>query len=148
MLFEEGPYVLVACFCEQVLEEKSGVLSLIRIVDSLERSTTGPAPPDEMPPVIYETNLVVMAKSGKARGTRTLSIEARKPSGALGKPPIELPIHFDGEEKGVNLIIRLNYTFDQEGLYWFNILLDDVKWTSIPFRVKYSRIATGGQALS
>jgi len=30
-----GPFVSVAAFCENVIEDKSGVLSLIRVVDRL-----------------------------------------------------------------------------------------------------------------
>ena len=31
--FERGPYIQVAAFCERVLQEADGVVSLIRIVD-------------------------------------------------------------------------------------------------------------------
>ena len=148
MAFKDGPYLQAACFCEQVIEDKTGVLSLIRIVDTIESSATGLTPPKEMPPLNYTTNLVVMAKSGKARGRRTLSIELIKPSLERQKLPIELTVHFEGAENGSNVIARLQTTFDQEGLYWFDILLDGVKWTSLPMRVKYSRLVTAGPASS
>jgi hypothetical protein len=144
MAFKDGPYLQVACFCEQVIEDKSNVLSLIRIVDTITGSAAGPSPPEEMPPVNFTTNLVVMAKSGTARGRRTLSVELTKPSLEKHKLPIELTVHFEGEEKGSNVIARLQSTFDQEGLYWFDILLNGVKWTSLPMRVKYSRVVTTG----
>lgn len=148
MQFENGPYLQAACFCEQVIEDKTGVFSLIRIVDSLEGSATGPSPPDEMPPINYSTNLVVMAKSGSARGRRTLAVEVKKPSFQVEKIPLELTVHFEGGEKGHNVIIKLQYTIDQEGLYWFDLLLDGIKWTSLPLKVKYSRVVTAGQGPS
>ena len=50
MSFEGGPYLITAAFCEQVIEDKSGVLSLIRIVDRMYITAQGPNAPDEMPP--------------------------------------------------------------------------------------------------
>lgn len=38
--------------------------------------------------------------------------------------------------------MNLAFTFEVEGLYWFNIYLDDEKLTAIPFRVKYNRVVT------
>jgi hypothetical protein len=53
MVFERGPYVIAAAFCERALQERDGVLSLIRIIDKWTTAVTGPAPivPDRMPPV-------------------------------------------------------------------------------------------------
>ena len=33
--FELGPYVQVAAFCERVLRESDGVMSLVRVVDRI-----------------------------------------------------------------------------------------------------------------
>ncbi len=51
MSFEEGPYVQVAAFCDSIIEDKTGALSLIRIIDTLTHTERGPAPPPEMPPI-------------------------------------------------------------------------------------------------
>jgi len=49
MPFERGSYLITAVFCEQVLQEASGVLSLIRIVDRMTITSSGPNAPAEMP---------------------------------------------------------------------------------------------------
>ena len=67
MTFEGGPYVQAACFCDMVVEDKTAVLSLIRIVDTLTHQAIGPDAPKEMPHVQHRMKLVVMLKSGKAQ---------------------------------------------------------------------------------
>jgi hypothetical protein len=47
---------------------------------------------------------------------------------------------FEGEDRGVNLILNLNIVVDQEGVYWFNVLLEDQFVTRIPLRIFYQRI--------
>ena len=45
-----GPYVTTAVFCETVLQESSGVLTLVRIIDRMEITASGSNAPEEMPP--------------------------------------------------------------------------------------------------
>lgn len=142
MAFEEGPYIQAACFCNMAIRDDSGTLSLIRIVDTLTHTAGGPSPPEEMPPVPHAFTLALMLKSGRARGRHNLKIIPELPSGET-ETPIDVTVHFEGEEKGHNLVTQLQFVFTQEGLYWFNVYLDDQKLTAIPFRVKYSRMVTG-----
>lgn len=142
---ETGPYLQVACFCEMVIEDKSGVLSLMRIIDTISQSAVGPNPPDDMPPLAQNLSLVLMMKSGQARGRATITLTPEKPSG-LKDHPQELTAHFEGDERGANFVTKVNYLFDQEGVYWFHIYLDGEHWTSVPMRIKYSRVVTGQQA--
>ena len=48
----------------------------------------------------------------------------------------------EGEERGFNNIVNMVFTFTMEGLYWFNVYLDDALLTRIPLRIKYNRIVT------
>ncbi len=50
MVFEQGPYLTVAALCDKALQEKDGVISLIRVVDKLTSSAVGPDAPEQMPP--------------------------------------------------------------------------------------------------
>jgi len=45
MTYKNGPYIQAACFCEMAIQEASGVFSLIRIVDTIVRTTQGHNPP-------------------------------------------------------------------------------------------------------
>ena len=53
MAFERGPYLSIAAFCEQTIDDKSNVLSLIRVVDRMTVTGQGPDVPDEMPLLIW-----------------------------------------------------------------------------------------------
>lgn len=146
MAFEQGPYIQVAAFCDQIIEDKTGALSLIRIVDILTHPETGPEPPAEMPPVMHRMKLILMLKSGRARGRHEVKIVPELPSSET-KEPIALSVHLEGEEKGANIVADVSFTFTMEGLYWFNVYLNEVVFTRIPFRVRYVRLVTGRKLL-
>lgn len=141
MSFEEGPYVQVACFCENVLHDVSGPFSLVRIVDTIESSASGPNPPVDMPPVTINLKMVLMLKSGTALGRHEIKIQPQLPTKET-KEPHYYTTHLEGEEKGHNFIIDFSFTLEQEGTYWFNIFFDEAKLTAIPLRSKYSRQIT------
>jgi len=141
MQFEQGPYIQMAGLCEQVIEDKTGVLSLIRIIDTITHTEARPDAPAEMPLVTYPMKMVIMLKSGRARGRHELKITPELPSGEF-KPPITRSIQMEGEERGFNNIINMVFTFTMEGLYWFNIYLDESLLTRIPLRIKYNRVVT------
>jgi len=140
--FEGGPYLQAGCFCDNVIEDKTGALSLIRIIDTITHTEAGPSPPQELPPFPYSLKLVLMLKSGKARGRSDLRIVPELPTGA-SLDPITVSVHFEGEEKGQNIITNVALTFQHEGLYWFNVYLDDKLFTAIPLRVRYNRVVAG-----
>jgi len=131
----------MAGICDQVIEDKTGVLSLIRIIDTITHTVEGPNAPPEMPPVTYPMKMVIMLKSGRARGRHELKIIPELPSGETKRPHIR-SIQMEGEEKGFNNIINMLFTFTMEGLYWFDVYLDDSLLTRIPLRIKYNRVIT------
>jgi hypothetical protein len=141
MISKEGPYVQMAGLCDQVIEDKTGALSLIRIVDTITHTEARPDAPIEMPSVTYPLKMVIMLKSGRARGRHELKIVPEMPSGEV-KPPLTQSIQMEGEERGVNRIINMLFTLTMEGLYWFNVYLDDSLLTRIPLRIKYNRVVT------
>ena len=141
MEFEEGPYLKMACFCERVLREADGVATLVRVINRLTHTAAGSEAPAEMPPVTYEMKLVIMLVSGRALGRHELKIERELPSGIRDKP-ITLTVQMEGADRGANVIMDVKTTFTLEGLYWFNVYLDDTLLTRIPFRVLYQRVST------
>lgn len=137
-----GPYIQVAAFCEKVLQEGDGVLSLIRIVDTItqEVEIKGTPPPEtlkEAPPLRYRLKLVLMLKAGKARGPHQVKITPILPTGET-KTPFIGTLHFEGEEKGANLILDFAFEFPFEGLYWFEVCLNEHLLTQLPLRVRRS----------
>ena len=142
MAFEGGPYVQAGCFCETVIEDKIGSLSLIRIIDTITHTQASPEPPETLPPFNYGLRLVLMLKSGSARGRSNLRIVPELPTGA-SLDAVTVTVHFEGEEKGANVVSNLAMRFENEGLYWFKVMIDDEILTQIPLRVRYNRIVTG-----
>jgi hypothetical protein len=142
MTFEQGPYLKTAVLCERVLREADGVSSLIRIVDRIIHTRTGPDAPVEMPPVSYNLTAFISLTSGQAKGSYDVKIELEEPSG-IRKSPMASTVLFEGEDKGVNLVLNVAATFQYQGLYWFNVYLDDKLLTKMPLRVIYSRITHG-----
>jgi hypothetical protein len=137
MVQGKGPYLAVAVICEKALQEQDGVLSIIRIIDRVTVAGMGPDVPDEMPPTQLQFFVVVAMKSGAARGRHTLRLRPEDPSGhQLGA--LEVPIHFEGEERGANVVVQFTLAAELEGLYWIDVLFgDDDLLTRIPLRVMY-----------
>ena len=142
MPFEGGPYVQAACFCDLVIEDKSGSISLIRIIDNLTRTAPSGNIPDTLDPFIYNLKLVIMLKADKVVGRHTVHIEPELPNGST-LPKVSLNIQMKGEEFGANIIMNMPFQFTLEGLYWFFVYFDDALITKIPFRVIYNPIRSG-----
>ncbi len=139
----KGPYVQAALFCERVLVEKDNVTSIVRVIDQVTHTAAGPEPPEELPPFNYELQMLVMLKPGGATGRSTFTIVMEGPDGLkreLGSGTVNF---VGGPNQGANLHIRLSPTFEQDGLYWFDVLLDNALMTRIPLAVLYQRIKSG-----
>lgn len=140
----DGPYLTAACFCERVLEEKDGVLSAIRIVDRV--MIQGLAQPGAealpMPPIPISLVALVNLKNGAARGSRRLELNPRSPSG-LKLPGVSMPVLLEGEDdRGINLRLQVYLQAQEEGVYWFDVLLDGQQFTRMPLRVVYQVVTT------
>lgn len=135
-----GPYVQVAAIVDTVLHEKDDVISLIRVNDRLNveaRGAGGHEAPEELPEGEISATLVVMLKSGDARGRARLSIRPQLPSGQdLDESAVD--VIFEGEERGVNVIANIVMPA-VEGLYWITIRIDGRELTRVPYRIAYRR---------
>jgi hypothetical protein len=133
----------VACFCENAIEGKDGVFTLVRIVDVITHTAQGRAVSDEMPPVQYGLKMVIMIAPGMARGRHTLTIETESPMGLRATDQVfSVSIHFE-EGRTANLIIDFAFTFELEGTYLFHVSLDDDHLTTMPLTIRYNRIMAG-----
>jgi hypothetical protein len=142
--FNDGPYLNGAFLCEKVLQEKDETISIVRIVDRITITAAASSAPISLPPTNLSLSAFISLKSGNARGSHTIKLILEEPSG-IRKSEQLLPALFEGEDRGVNLIVNLNVLITQEGVYWFNIFLEEEFLTRIPLRVLYQRI--GSQSL-
>jgi hypothetical protein len=142
MAFTNGPYVQVAAICENAIQDNTGVWSLIRLIDTLTSTAQGETPPESMPPITANLKLVIMLKSGEARGRYDLKMVPNLPSGETMNV-FSQSVQFEGDERGHAIVLNFVFTFPYEGVYWFRIYLSDEEITAIPFRIKYERIVLG-----
>jgi uncharacterized protein DUF6941 len=126
-----------------VLQEKDEIISVIRMIDRIAVTVNALASPEAMPPTTINLNALISLKSGSARGRGTVKWGVETPSG-LRLPDQLLPVLFEGDDRGVNLIITLNMVIEQEGVYWFDVRLDERLLTRIPLRILFQRIGQSG----
>lgn len=136
MIGNKGPYLATAVICEKALQEQDGVLTLVRLIDRVIVGATGPDVPEDMPPAPLNFTVVIALKSGAARGRHKIRLRPEDPSGHQ-LSTLELPVHFEGEDRGANLIVQFGLTAEKEGLYWIDVLFGDDLMTRIPLRVVY-----------
>jgi hypothetical protein len=119
-----------------VLIGKDNAMSAIRIVDSVDMYITNPDPEIKVPILIW---LVVSFKAGGVKGDRTMRLIWRMPTGKK-KLIGEQVLPFNGDEDmGVNSRIRMDFLIKTTGLYWVDVFLDRIRYTSVPLRISIHR---------
>jgi len=132
-----GPYLKAALFCERVLDEKDNVLSLVRVVDRFTVTASGPQAPKDMPAIPQRLLAVVMLISGLAKGPEEVRLEMERPD-ATTKDVWIGTVHMEGGQKGQNLILNFQETFELAGVYWFNLYVGEHLLTKMPVEVRYA----------
>src|SRR5436853_519151 len=101
-----GPYLIAALLCEKILQEKDEAVSIIRIVDRVTVTAPASASPEILPPVPLNLSAFISFKSGSAKGRHTVKWRIETPAG-IKMPEQLLPVLFEGEDRGANLILAL-----------------------------------------
>lgn len=135
-----GPHVQLATFCEMAIEDKTGTLSIIRLIDRFTIS----GQTSEMPPTVIKATLAISLKAGFMRQKAKLRIQPITPSGKE-MSPVELAVLFEGDERGLQLVFPIQMILDEEGLYWFDVSIDGQPLTRIALRLLYQQIATAAK---
>jgi hypothetical protein len=135
-----GPHVQLATFCDMVIEDKTGALSIIRLIDryTVSGQTAG------MQPTPIKTTLAVSLKAGFMRQKAMLKIQPIAPSGKE-LPALEISALFEGDERGLQFVFPVQMVLEEEGLYWFNLSVDGQSLTRIALRLLYQRLATAAK---
>ena len=145
----QGPYIQAALFADMILEDKTGSLSAIRIIDRITHTAQGPNAPEDLPPFSRQLNALIAVKPGRAMGRQNFTLWMVNPD-ATRKQLTQGTFHFaGGPNQGANLAMNLNVTFEQEGVYYFDFEVEGHLLTRMPIEVIYQRIVTGpmpGQA--
>ena len=125
-----GPYIQIAAFCQTALIEGQGAVSIIRILDRIAVQE----PPPESQGTQVQLTLVVILKSGFFKGRSAITIRPKAPGEQI-LPPIQFPCLFEGDERGVQIILPMLMVLKDEGLYWFEISIDGSVMTQVPLRI-------------
>jgi hypothetical protein len=160
---DADPLICAALFCGQILVDKDNVVSAIRIVDIMtvqkieagqsfpvtasgafggpvgmfQQTQTIAGVPQPTPYLAAQTNLLIMIKAGNAKGDRLFRIDAICPSGKKEKGQ-EVTINLIGNEFGVNISGPYLVRADEEGLYWYEVLINDRVLTKMPLRIVHA----------
>jgi hypothetical protein len=128
-------HLAMAVFCEKVLREADNVLSIIRVIDRF--NVVGATP--EMVPTVLPFMILVSFKSGFLRGKQLLAIRPKGPN-KEDLPQMAFPMLFEGDDdRGNALAAQINFVANQEGLYWFDVHLNEELVTRMPLRVAYQQ---------
>jgi hypothetical protein len=143
----EGPFLSYALLCEKVLQEQDSVVSFIRVVDRIVSTSVGPEAPGQMPPVPVNLMLAICLKAGTARGRNAVRVRLLAPTGLHAGTDVSVPVLFEGEDRGVSAYLNVAFVATDEGLYWFEISLEDPNFllTKVPLRVLYQPLTIGRQ---
>jgi hypothetical protein len=129
------PWVQIAAFCQTALQEATGALSIIRVLDRLGLAGMTP----EMQPQPLQLTMVLVLKSDQMNGQYRANIRCTSPLGNVTTGP-DMPFLFEGEDRGVQLVLPAGVLATEPGLYWFDVLIENEIITRVPLRVLYQRI--------
>jgi hypothetical protein len=140
-----GPYITLASFCQAAITEANQLrqLTVVRILDQIiipipklppGMNVSFPTPPAQV-------TLALVIKSGVLKGKVLIKMQPISPSGKP-LPAAEFSALLEGEERGIQVIIPMQLVFDEEGVYWFEIGLENPKvlLTKVPLRIMHNEV--------
>jgi hypothetical protein len=131
-------YLNIAVFCERVLREADNVMSLIRVIDRFYVRGASV----EMGNHVLRFVIVLLFKAGFLRGKQIIRVRPLSPS-KKQLPAMEIPTLFEGDEdRGNATVAETQFVVNEEGLYWFDVFLNDELVTRMPLRVIYQQVGT------
>ncbi len=118
-----GPYVQAALLCERVVQESGGRVTIVRLIDRVV--TPAAAHLAQTPPTIVSCHAVIILKTGSRPGNYKLRLLLKSPS---SRPLREFSLDIclpNEEDQGVNVVMPIQFTANEEGVYWFEVRLDN-----------------------
>ena len=133
------PWVQVAVLCQTALQEANGVLSVIRLIDRI--TLTGTAP--ELQPTPVQLTMAIVLKSDLMQGNYPVKIRSTSPQNVVTLSP-EMSFLFEGNDRGVQAVIPAALVATEQGVYWFDVLIEEEILTRVPLRIIYQRAIPHG----
>ena len=126
------PHLTMATFCERVLTEQDGVLTAVRLIDTLNVQVLDS---DLAKGAKERVTLLVGLRSGQFKGTGTLKLVVVNPDGKPSKNASTTPVELLGGQHGANIIVSLAINVSKSGVYWYEIYFNDKLLTRTPLSV-------------
>jgi hypothetical protein len=134
-----GPYLDAAFICEQLLREKDGTYSAIRMVNKI---TLHAMPIDKGQIVQLPLSLVISFKAGDCRDAKMFSLYVTNPSGLRSHMPLlehRHPATFSGGDTGVIASCPLFVEYDEQGTYWIDVVMDGRRHSRVPLTLALTK---------
>lgn len=132
MADSEGPYVVVAAFCRDIIEQADGATTLVGVTNAVE------AEADDDGEFSVDLTMFLSVRAGARRGKHEIVVRPLTPSGSPAFPPGAFPISFDGPASGAEVQVRVGFAVEEQGTYWFDVLLDDEQMlTRSPLKIRF-----------
>ena len=136
------PGVRAALFCERVIEAKSGILSLINVVDRVIGSFQEDLEPGAVPKIQISLMFVVMVDAVNLEGTHAVTLDLTFPSGRQAlSGPVDLTTNFDGK-RAQNWMIQINLTTTEQGDHLAVVKFDGEELTRRRLSVLFQQVPT------
>lgn len=133
----DGPYLSAALFCDQIIEERDGTLSAIRIIDTMTLRIPHEVPEDQ--PFPLQVSFLLIFKTGNAAGTHQFRIDLRSPTGKIKRGPTEDHEFLPQPHGGVNFRVKLGIEVKKSGIFWADVYLDGKPIAHAPFNIVVER---------
>lgn len=132
-----GPYVHIATFCRDVVEQADEAITLVGVTNVADVEA------DEDGARNAELTMFISVRAGAATGKHLITIRPIGPSGDLAFPEGSFPALFEGGLSGVEIQVDVRFEAKEEGLYWFELLLDGQNLlTKIPLEIGFGPSAS------
>ncbi|HKA06322.1 MAG TPA: hypothetical protein VKD71_03635 [Gemmataceae bacterium] len=129
-------------FCERVIRGDDQILTLVRVIGGIEITIDADAPadfPSEANRIPIQFESVATLKAGKAAGEHKIRIEMISPSGKHSESTDQTVTVPEPENGTANLITRHTVYIKKGGIFYFDVFVDDVFGTRVPFGITVTR---------
>ena len=93
-----------------------------------------------MQPIVLQFMVYIGFKSGFLRGKQKISLRPKSPKG-MDMPAMDIPVLFEGDDdRGPAIAFQVNWPVEEEGLFWWDLYLNDELITRMPLRVDYQQV--------
>ena len=128
-LVEDETLIELAVLCDTALVEANGALSVVRIINRMF-----PPFPD-MPYVSRRIDLALILIEGRNdTGTHTIRLDLIAPDGARQEGASN-EFMFPENQQSLTQVFGIDFNGDQNGVYWFELFIDDRVRKRIPLQV-------------